>query len=217
MAPISDDVTGDLSEQVTSETDLFNDALGMVGADPIRSVDDGTRSAKKCLNFYTKLRQGLLRSAKWNFAELRVELPVLATPPAFEYSYAFQLPAKCLRVWEYNGVGVTTTGYYIGDTTRYRPVYKIEGRTLVSNDSRALIVCTQDINNPEIWDPLFYQVVVTWMASKLAASIPKNIDLSTKLLSQATQILMPFALAADGQEGSTEPFIADSLTWGRSA
>ncbi len=215
---ISDDVSGGLiAEQQTSETDLFNAALGLVGASPIRSAGDGSQSSNLCLRFYTPLRNGLFRTARWNFAERRAQLAQLAQAPAFEFSYAYQLPADCVRVWEYNGAGVTasSSSLYYQTGVRHVPLFKIEGRTLVSHDSQAFIIYTQKINNPSEWDPLFYQVVETWLASKLAAAIPKDMRKSAELLNQAVQVLLPFALAADGQEGSLAPFIADALTWGR--
>jgi len=216
--PISDDDSGSgIAESVTSETDLFNDALGMIGQTPIRMAGDGSVASNRCATFYTPLRKGLLRSHRWNFAERRVELAQLSTAPVFGYTYAYQLPAQCLRVWEYNGAGVQTTGYidYYGLGNRYQPMFKIEGRSLVSYDAQAFIVYSEDVNNPSLWDALFYQVVVTWLASKLAASIPKNDTKADMLMKQAVTVLLPMALAADGQEGSTEPFQADTLTWGR--
>lgn len=218
--PISDDESGGLiADQQTSETDLFNSALGLVGANPIRFADDDSTSSKMCMRFYVPLRNGLFRSARWNFCERRAQLAQLATPPAFEFAYAYQLPADCVRVWEYNGAGVTTSSYLVYYQTgiRYQPMFKIEGRSLVSNDSQAYIVYSQKISNPAEWDPLFYQMVETWLASKLAAAIPKDMQKSAQLLNQAVQVLMPMALAADGQEGSLQPFVADALTWGRNA
>lgn len=216
--PISDDDSGsEIAGAVTSETDLFNDALGMIGQNPIRMAGDGSVSSNRCNTFYTPLRKGLLRSHRWNFAERRVQLAQLSTGPTFGYTYAYQLPADCLRVWEYNGAGVQTSGFidYYGLGTRYQPMFKVEGKSLVSHDSQAFVVYSHDINNPSLWDALFYQVIVTWLASKLAASIPKNDTKADSLMKQAVNVLLPMALAADGQEGSTEPFQADWLTWGR--
>jgi hypothetical protein len=215
---ISDDNSGSgLTESVTSETDLFNDALGMIGQNPIRMAGDGSVSGSRCMTFYTPLRKGLLRSHRWNFAERRAQLAQLVTAPTFGYGYSHQLPADCLRVWEYNGVGVQTNSYsdYYTPGVRYQPMFKVEGRSLVSNAAQAYIVYSRDINNPSLWDAMFYQVVVTWLASKLAASIPKNDSKADTLMKQAVNVLLPMALAADGQEGSTEPFQADALTWGR--
>lgn len=216
--PISDDDSGsDIAGAVTSETDLFNDALGMIGQNPIRMAGDGSVSSNRCNTFYTPLRKGLLRSHRWNFAERRIQLAQISTGPTFGYTYAYQLPADCLRVWEYNGAGVQTSGFidYYGLGTRHIPMFKVEGKSLVSHDSQAFVVYSQDINNPSLWDALFYQVIVTWLASKLAASIPKNDTKADALMKQAVNVLLPMALAADGQEGSTEPDPADALTWGR--
>lgn len=217
-------VTGDdenldgIAQATTSETDLCNDALGQIGSDPIVSLSDGSVKARRCLVFYPQLRDGLLRGYKWNFALTRVQL-AQQTGPLFDYAYRYALPADCLRVWEYNGAGVTVSGTPISysdyPTSRYLPLYKIEGRSLLSNDSQAYIVYGRRVLNPAEWDPLFYQVVATWLAGKLASAIPKMDSKAAQLIQYASTTLLSLALAADGQEGSSEPIQQDTLTWGR--
>jgi hypothetical protein len=62
---------------------------------------------------------------------------------------------------------------------------------------------------------MFYQVMASWLASKLCMAITKDVKLSTGLLGQARDILLPIATAVDGQEGSVEPYVVDDLLWGR--
>jgi hypothetical protein len=199
-----------------SETDCLNDALSQVGAAPISAIDDGSTNANYCLTFYPSLRDGLLRSHRWNFAETRQELAQEVTPPVTEYTYRYALPNDpyCLKVHEYAGgnpVAVVAWPF----EQQLLPRYKIEGRFLVSNDGQAFIVFTGRIENPDLWDATFYQLMTTWLASKLATAIHHDQKMSAALLTNATTILLPLATAVDGQEGSQEPFIVNNLLWGR--
>lgn len=202
-----------------SETDLLNDALGQIGATPITAIDDGTVNANHCQRFYPTLRDGLLRTAHWNFAMKRVELAQEAVAPAFEFAYSYALPGDpyCLKVVEYNGDNPAT-----GDGTdltlleaRQLTKWRVEGRKLLTNDGTVKIVYVARITNPDEWDPIFYQLVSTWLAAKLANAIAKDNAMAKALLAQAVEILLPFAAAVDGQEGSVHPMAVTDLIDGR--
>lgn len=199
-----------------SETDCLNDALSQIGASRITAIDDGSTNANHCTVFYPSLRDGMIRSAKWNFSLERVALALDATAPAFEFAYRYALPADCLRVWQYFG-GSPAVSTVVTDPNAYsiQPRYKIEGRYLLSNDGQAYILYGKRVTNPSLWDSLFYQTLTTWLASKLASAIMKDPKMSNALLDQAINVLLPQALSSDGQENSVEPFITDDLLWGR--
>lgn len=200
-----------------SETDCLNDSLMMIGAAKITSIDDGSTNANACKIFYPSLRDSLIRSHHWNFALTRVELALDVAAPEFGFAYAYTLPPDNLKVLDYGGAAPSTATfpYALWPGSRYRPYYKIESGKLLSNDGQAWILYLRRVTNPDEWDALFYQVVATQLASKLAAAIPKDMKKASELLSQAVNVLLPLALASDGQEGSTEPFVVDDLTWGR--
>lgn len=198
-----------------SETDVLNDALGQIGAASIVAIDDGSTNANYCLTFYPTVRDGLLRSARWNFAETRVELAQDLTPPVTEYAYRYTLPSDLLKINEYAGANPVSVTAWPFENQRLLTRYKIEGRSLVSNDGQAFIVYTARITNPDLWDASFYQVVATWLASKLASAILHDLKMSAMLLSNAVNVLLPLAAAVDGQEGTPDRFIVNDLTWGR--
>jgi len=198
-----------------SEVDLLNDALSQIGASPIVSIDDGSVSANHCQRLYPALRDALIRSHHWNWAMTRVELAQDAIPPVTEFAFSYTLPADCLKIVEFAGSNLRTPDSIPLLDTHGVFLYKVEGRKLVTDYGTALIVYLARVTNPDLWDPLFYQVVATWLASKLASAIIKDDRKSSELLSKAVTVLMPLATAVDGQEGSVQPMISDSLTWGR--
>lgn len=198
-----------------NEADFLNDALGQIGATRIVSIDDGTVNANWCKTFYPALRRALLRTHFWNFAEARVQLAQAAVAPAFEFAYAYSLPSDFLRMKEYNGTLVNLSAVDPAYWATLVGRYKIEGAQLLTNDGEVKIVYGRDVDNPALWDPLFYQVCTTWLASKLAVAINKNAGKSAELLRETISILLPFAAAVDGQEGTITPYISDDLVWGR--
>ena len=143
-----------------------------------------------------------------------VELAQEAVPPLFEFAFSYALPADLLKVKEYNGANIDTTK--LSDWARFVwNRFKVEGRHLYTNDGSVLIVYVKDITNPDLWDSLFYQAAAAWLASKLALAIAKDEKRSRELLTMAESVLMPLALAVDGQEMTVQPLIVDDLLWGR--
>jgi len=202
---------------MATETECVNDALGQIGSSRVTSISDGSTNANLCLTFYPTLRDGLLRSHFWNFAlkwqELAQDLPA----PTIGYAYSYELPSNFLRLKTYAGAipsSSTFSSLLWSPGIRYVQNYKIEGTKLRSNDGQAFIQFIQRMENPDEWDALFYQAVTTLLASKLAMAIRKDPKLSMALLSQGESFLS-MAMAVDGQEGSSEPFVSDDLTWGR--
>lgn len=197
-----------------SQTDLLNDALGQIGAEAISAIDDGSTNANHCSRFYAPLRDSLLRSHHWNFAMKRQELAQDLTAPVFEFAYAYTLPADCLKLVEYIGSNSTSTSWLVG-TEGVLKRYRVEGRTIVTNDGVVSIRYLRRVENPDEFDAIFYQVLTTWLASKLALAIFKDPKMAAGILAMAMEVLLPIASAVDGQEDSVEPFIVDDLTWGR--
>ena len=199
---------------MADETTLLNAALSKIGASVITGIDDGTVNANHCKRIYPELRDSLLRSHHWKFARKRVELVVDAAAPAFEFAYSYTLPSDCLKVIEYNGANVSSdTTLLYGVQVIYN--FQVEGNKLLTNDGTVKIVYIRRVTDPGQMDALFYQLLATWLAGELASAITKDVNISTKLLKQATEILLPQAVAVSGQEGSVPVFVVDDLTWGR--
>lgn len=196
-----------------SETDLLNDSLGQIGAARITAIDDGSVNANHCQTFYPALRDSRLRSHHWKFSKTRVELAQDATPPLFEFAFAYTLPANSLKIIEYNGANLDTSNLSLFEAAAlFR--FKIEGRKLLTNDGVVKIVYLARVTDPNVWDGLFYQGLTAELASKLASAIAKDDKKSLALLQKAEH-LFSIAMAVDGQEGSVEPFRVDNLLWGR--
>lgn len=202
---------------MANETDFLNNALGVAGCARIDNINDGSSEANWCKTFYGdgSLRQSLLRSHHWNFAESRAILSQALPVPGFEFAFAYQLPANIAKIKEYNGeyiVYIPSDPYY---WMVYPGKYKIEGQRLLTNDASVLIVYVQDIDEPSRWDPLFFQTMVCLLGSRLARSVSKDTRKADSLMAEFSTMWLPAAVAVDGQEGTGQAYIVDDLIRGR--
>jgi hypothetical protein len=196
-----------------SETDLLNDALGQIGQGRINAIDDGSTPANHCQTFYPALRDGALVLAHWRFNKTRAELAQDAVAPAFEFAFRYTLPADALKVIEYNGANLDTSNLSLFEAaTIYR--FKIEGRTLLTNDGVVKIVYLARVTDPNLWHPLFYQGLAAQLAGKLVSAIAKDEKKAQQKMAEGTALLS-WAAAIDAQQGSIEPYRVDTLIWGR--
>lgn len=197
-----------------TQTDCLNDALGQIGASRITAIDDGSINANFCSTFYPALLDMILRLAHWNFASGRAVLAQDPVPPLFQFTFSYPLPSDFIKIRDYNGVAMSfvpsNLAYFIPPQ-----VYAIEGHFLYTNDGEVKITYTKRVTDPNLWDPIFYQIVATWLSSKLASAIPKDHTLAAKKLQEVAGMLLPFGVSIDGQEGSIIRYDVPDLTWGR--
>jgi hypothetical protein len=192
---------------------MLNFALGQIGAERVTAIDDGSINADYCKDFYPPLRQSLLRSHHWNFAEHRAALAAEVAIPLFEYAFSYPLPSDCLKLKEYNGSALDTS--VLPDGILVTRFFKIEGRKLFSNDGQVNIVYVRDVTDPNQWDALFYMVITTWLSGLLAGAITKDMRRRDALIKEAVNLFLPIASAVDGQEMEVRPIRVDDLLWGR--
>jgi hypothetical protein len=179
-----------------NSTDICNMALGMIGQNFITALDDGTHTANQCKLFFEPARDACLRDHKWNFG-LRRKTLARTTPPASEWSYAYQLPPECLRVIALN------------DDPDLR--WAVEGRTLVTDAPSATASFIATVDDVNAWDALFVEALTTLLASKLALAVAHDASYSVELL-KIYNLRYADAKAVDGQEqGAADPLSAPDL------
>jgi len=201
---------------MASETDFLNNALGAAGCQRISGIDDASVEAGWCRTYYPSLRRGTLRSANWKFASARLQLTIDAEAPAFGFIYSYGLPSSLLKLRAYNGIHINITLTDDQSLWLFRDAsWRIEGRKLFSNDSVAFIEYVQDVTNPDLWDPTYYEMLAAWLGSKLAMAVRRDGQKAQELLSMAMGTWMPMALAVDGQDASVSAYQSNDLTWGR--
>lgn len=176
----------------SSETEICNLALGHLGEGRIESLQEESVAARACALHYVNVRDQVLRSHRWNFAQGRLTLPRLEDAPAFGWSYQYELPADCLRVLEFNG---TEEGDVISEE------YIIEGRRLLTNAATANLVYLRRIENVAQFDALFVEALSAKLAIALSETIRGTTGKTEELTTMYERVTAPLARRVDANEG----------------
>lgn len=87
-----------------SEVSICNLALSLLPHAPIISLDQpNSKAARRCKQHYALQRDGLLREYRWNFSTEWRSLGASGAVPVAGFSYAYNLPADALGVFEVDG------------------------------------------------------------------------------------------------------------------
>jgi hypothetical protein len=188
-----------------STVSICNRALDLLGADPITSLEDGSKAANLCQRNFEPSADSVLRLYPWNAALRRARLPALAEAPAWGYRYQYQLPqgpepALCLRLIE------------VDNGTDYR----VEGRRILADYAAPLnILYIGRIIDSANYEPLLAEAV----AAKLAVHLAGNLTESASRIEAARDYLRSIlaeAKATDAQEGGTSDLVVDAWLAARS-
>lgn len=165
---------------------ICSNALLMLGAQTINSLDDPTDRAKICSNLYPTVRDDLLRSHPWNCTIKRVLLAPDADAPAFGYSAKFELPSNFLRVLE-----CSDNGAFID--------YLVEGRSILANSSSLQLryVYRNEVENT--WDSNLVMLLTLAMAAAIAYPITQSASMQANM-EQKLSMAKKVARSIDGQE-----------------
>ncbi|MBV5325383.1 MAG: hypothetical protein J0626_09000 [Rhodospirillaceae bacterium] len=182
-----------------STVSICNRALDLLGADPITSLEDGSKAANLCQRNFEPSADSVLRLYPWNAALRRARLPALSETPAWGYLYQYQLPqgpepAFCLRLLEIdNGSD-----------------YRVEGRRILADYAAPLdILYIGRVTDTATFDPLLAEAV----AAKLAVHLAGNLTESGSRIEAARNYLREIlaqAKAIDAQEGGAASLVVDA-------
>lgn len=156
----------------------------------ITAMDEATQAARACKLRYPYARDAVLRSYPWNFAAKRAELAANATAPAFEYTYAYDLPADCLNVNE----------VFEGNAEKW---VVENGQILTDMSAPIYIKYTWRVVSPASFDPLFVEALAARIASNIAVQLSESVSRAQSLW-QVYQAKLIEARRRDAQEGQPE-------------
>lgn len=176
----------------TSDVSICSNALLMVGDKTINSLTDGTSDRQRlCANLYPLVRDYLLGSHPWNCCRKRVLLNPDTTAPAFDWSFAYTLPADFARMGQIgqDGDGVVD--------------YAIEDGKLLCDQSPLYLRYLYLNQNPAKWSPVMVMACTMMMRTVLAYPITSSTSLE-QLLEQVLQPFLKQARAIDSQDTPPE-------------
>lgn len=196
-----------ITTTIRSPADVLNAALVQIGwKSQVGDLLDGSAAAQAGLAIYGQVRDDMLRSGSWGFAQTTIALTLLkqapttgyvpgvfpwnpATNPPPPWVFEYQYPDDCIKV---RSVKVTPlfvinmdprpNEYAILDDTAYSPSKKV----LCCNVPDALCVYTRQETNPILWDSNFTQALIDQLGERLALALPQSAD-AAKLSAQAGQ------------------------------
>lgn len=171
---------------MATKVSICSNALLLLGAKTINSLDEDSDRAQLAANLYESARDDMLRSHPWNCAVKRVILAPDTEAPAFDYSAQFTLPGDWLRT-----LSVGQEGYEVD--------YKHEsGKILAGGTSLPLRYIFRN-DNEATWDAMLVRAMELKMAAEMAYPITQSAAMADAMNNQL-QFHLKKARAVDGQD-----------------
>jgi hypothetical protein len=179
-----------------SQVAVINEALLLLGVDEIMDIEENSTPARKAKAAWPGTRDEVMRVHPWKCCSFRASLAQAGTPPAWGWSYRYQLPTDpyCLRVLRMEDPEAAWT---------------VEGRSLLTNETTANILHIGRVDIIPNWDALLAECVAGKLAAKLAFKLTASSKLRTEMFDYYNKILKE-ARSVDAMEGQAE---RDSVDW----
>lgn len=189
-----------------SVVDICNEAMDLLGAATITSLTENSKEARLCNRKFDAVRDSVLRAHPWNVAISRAALAANSTAPAFGFTYQFPLPTDpyCLRVLSFWNSNVNN------ELAAYDSniMFKIEGRSILSNENDCRIVYISRVTDTEQFDPLLSTTIAHRLAADTAYAITGSNSVSQQMFALYESRLKE-AKGVDSMEGFPEQPVAD--------
>lgn len=182
-----------------SRVDICNQAVGLIGAKPIQSVDEQSLEARECRRFYPQVIATMLEGPHdWSFANRRVALAALVTNPrSSEWLYAYGVPAdmgtpiRLIPDLVGSGLGfpVPLPGEPYAETWAtgglYQAAWLIENGVLYANVENATLEYGIKAVEEAVLTALAVDAIATDLAYRLAVPVKKDRALRRQLMEEA--------------------------------
>lgn len=183
---------------MASKVSISNLALGALGHKAIiQSMTEQSQEATFANLFYEQARKATLRAHPWNFANIRVDLALLGDGPR-PWAYQYALPTNCVRALYIQSLLDN------GEKIPFEVSLKADGtaRVINTNQPDATLIYTANVEDPNLFDPMFTEAFVLKLAGMLAPTIApqRNQEMATRFVNA-----MRAATAVDAGEGEPEP------------
>lgn len=175
---------------MATSVSICSNALLMLGAQTINSLDEDNDRARLASNLYPQVRDDMLRAHHWNCAVKRVVLSPLADAPAFDYTYQFQLPSDWLRTLQVGQYG-------------YEVEYRTEANRMLCDESVLYLRYIFRNENEATWDPTLVQVMTRAMAAAMAYGITQSAA-KEEVEYRKLEMALKQAKSIDGQDDPPE-------------
>lgn len=181
----------------SSELQIWNLALDLVGQTPVVTIDENSIAARKCRLRWYHVREAVFRSHPWKCISKQASLTAAAAAPLHNWLYAFPLPADYVRM--------------IGMDLASRQ-YKTYGSVLYTNTSPAEIDYVYRCTDCTRYTGDLEKCLYLNLAYELAYSIPQSVEIADRIKADLEKFFLPLARFTDSVEGGSEETESDTLT-----
>lgn len=185
---------------MSSNVEICNQALFMLGQRSIISLTEDTEAARLCNGRFSYCRDATIRAYPWNCAMSRAVLVRSTTAPAWGYDYKFALPTSplCLRVLK----------LYEEDEDGYG--WKVEGRWLLTDSTTAYILYLAQLTDANDMDILLRETIAARIAADICYALTGSSVQQDKMW-QVYEMKLRQAKSVDAQEGTPEEYHQDTF------
>lgn len=154
---------------MVSIVQICNVALSRIGQNqPIDSLDEDSKAAELCALHYPLCVQQVLADGDWPFAEARVVLADIGSPPTnWEYRYAY--PSDCLKARRIAVPGLEIVP--LQQRIPFKVVNNVTGKAIVANWPEAELIYTADVTDSSLFPALFVSALAWRLAAELAIGL----------------------------------------------
>lgn len=189
---------------MTDVVGICNMALANVGSYvPIQSLQEKSKEARACAQFYDHCLDMMLRDYTWSFTLRRVELADLGNPPP-GWSWKYQYPADAVFIQKLGSFNLNSRK---DDLARHHGMFMIvateSGKAILSNMEDATCVYSAKPENPNAYPAHFVDALSWLLSSRIAMGLTGEMG----MVSNATSMFRMSwdkAVSQDLQE-SSEP------------
>lgn len=193
---------------VTSEVELCNHALSLLGESRIADFTEATEKARLCSLFYDQTRDELLADYEWPFAMHRKALSAVDEENLTAWDYAYALPNDLITMYdvldEINYHRVITVGYGLQDydidmrmnsrrianPINSEAFYSVESDRLYTNFSPCYVRYVRRLTTVTKFPEPFVSALALAIAAKLAPRLTQNMNMAQSFASLAQNALV---------------------------
>lgn len=172
-----------------SKTEIVNNALTLVGANPITNLDDDTNNARVVNRVYELSLRSILSECKWNFATTRKLLSELTDTLDWYDSgetIIYQKPIDMIRIFGTND-----------DDAKWRE----EGDYIISDTAGLGLRYVYYLDDPSKYPASFIDAFVDKLCSDIAYMIVNSDTLGEKFKGLYESVSLPKAMSENSQAG----------------
>ena len=177
----------------SSEVEVVNYALSLLGEGAITSLTDNSETARVMNLKLSLVRDALFRLCQPSFARKRSILVPTSNTPAFQWDFEYQLPVDRVAI-------VSIDEYYLDAVYDGGFPFEIEGDKLLTNISAEIkLRYIFKETNVVKWDPLFVRLIGTALAMESAYDITGS-NTNLENINGLYERSLRESRAADGRE-----------------